>query len=293
MTTSTTELDAPHVIRMTDLDPGWHYAPHSTDAGFMRWMITYVGGPPGHLHDKPESGIVGKRCIQGIMGLPVGQRQFGLHRHTTTEIYFILKGRVESLEGEGQRQMAGPMDCIYIPVDSPHCVRTVGDEDVLLLFYHDDHEKYGESKYVADDDPSVMGPCPHPTIIKWDDLDANWDADKAKEAGHQRWSVSWVGGTDGKLNHNPGVAAENHAIAVGATTILTANAGVEETWSSVRYLLVTKGRMRVIGHEHLGDLEPYDTLVVPAGYAHAVRAVGLEPLQYIWLHENQDQPQTG
>ena len=292
-TVATTELTAPHVVRFEDLEPGWHYAPHSTDPGFLRWMITYVGGPPGHLHDEPESGLVGKRSIQGVMGLPVGQRQYGLHRHTTTEIYLILEGRVESLEGQGRRQLAGPMDCIYIPADAPHCVRTVGDEDVLLLFYHDDHERFGESVYVPDDDPSLFEPCPHPTIVRWDALDPWWGAPRAREAGHLRWSVSWVGGgADGGLNRNPGVAAANHAVALGATVVNAANAGLEETWSSIRYLMVVSGRMRVDGRPELGVLAPYDTLVVPAGHPHAVRPVGLEPLRYVWFHEDQDDART-
>lgn len=286
----TTELAEPRVVRFEDLEPGWHEAPRSTEAGFFRWLCTYVGGPPGYLHENPASGLVGGHSVMGIMGLPTGQRQYGLHRHTTTEIYLILKGQVESLEGQGVRQLAGPMDCLYIPPQAAHCVRTVGSEDVLLMYVHDEHEELGASKYVPDDDPSLTVPEPHPKLVRWVDLDPWWGAPQAKEAAHLRWSVSWVGGADGTLNRNPAAAAHSDRVALGATVITAANAEVPERWGSVRYLQVACGRVRVVGHPELGVLQPLDVLVVPSGYSHALRPVGLGPAHVIWFHEDHGLP---
>lgn len=290
-TISTLELTGPRIVAFEDLVPGWTVAPHSNEAGFFRWLLEYVGGPPGHLHERPQSGLVGNRSIMGLMGLPVGNRQYGLHRHSTTEIYLILRGRVESIEGQGQRQLAGPLDCLYIPPGAPHCVRTVGSEDVLLLFVHDNHEPLGVSQYVTDDDPSLELEEPHPQLVRWDTLDPWWGGARAREAGHLRWSASWVGGAaDGELNHNPSTAARSTEVALGSTVISAANAEVMESWPAIRYVMVAKGRARVEGHPDLPEMKPLDVLVVPAGCPHALRPVGLEPVQLIWFHEDLGQP---
>jgi mannose-6-phosphate isomerase-like protein (cupin superfamily) len=291
-TVSTLELTEPRVVRFLDLVPGWHEAPHSDQAGFFRWLSTYVGGPPGHLHEHPASGLVGGHSVMGIMGLPVGQRQYGLHRHTTTEIYLILRGHVESIEGEGQRQRLGPMDVLFIPEQSPHCVRTVGNEDVLLMYVHDEHEPLGASRYVPDDDPSLDDPDPHPSVIRWDDLDPSWAAPHATEAGNLRWSVSWVGGSDTRLNLNPDKAARHDRVALGATVITAANSAGPESWDTVRCLQVADGRVVVDGRPELGVIEPLDVLVVPHGYPHRLRAVGLEGATIIWWHEDNVLPTT-
>jgi mannose-6-phosphate isomerase-like protein (cupin superfamily) len=285
-TISTLALDAPRVVRFDDLVPGWHEAPHSTEPGYLRWLSVYVGGIPGHLHEYPASGLVGGHSIVGLMGLPVGQRQYGLHRHTTTEIYLIIQGRVESIEGEGKRQTLGPMDVLYIPVQSPHCVRTIGDEDVLLLFVHDEHEPLGASRYVTDDDPSLNEPEPHPVVVRWDDLEPHWGAPQATEAGTMRWSVSWVGGGEHRLNLNPGRAVQHDQVALGATVIPAANVETPQSWDSVRCVQVVNGRLRVEGHPELGVLEALDVLVVPRNYVHALRPVGREGARYVWWHED-------
>ena len=291
--TSTAELTEPRVVRFDDLEPGWNEAKNSTEAGFLRWLSVYVGGPPGYLHERPATGLVGKHSVMGIMGLPAGQRQWGLHRHTTVEIYLILKGHVESLEAAGITQMMGPMDLLYIPVDAPHAVRTVGDEDVLLMYVHDQHEELGASRYFADDDPSHAGEDIHPIVVKWDDLEPWWGATQAKDAGHMHWSVSWVGGGEGTLNLNRGRAAEDGTVALGATVISAANVQAPQSWPSIRYVQVVKGRVRVEGHRELGELGPLDVLVVPADYAHALRPVGVDPATVVWFHEDNGLPNAG
>lgn len=292
-TISTQELTEPRLVRFEELVPGWNEAKCSTEPGFLRWLSTYVGGPPGYLHEHPAPGLVGRHSVMGIMGLPVGQRQWGLHRHTTTEIYLILRGRVESLEAEGVTQSMGPMDLLYIPADAPHAVRTVGDEDVLLMYVHDEHEALGASRYYADDDPSHARPSIHPTVVRWDDLEPWWGAPQAKEAGHMRWSVTWVGGGDGRLNLNRGRAAHSDVAALGATVISVANVETPQRWDTVRYIQIVEGRVRVEGHPELGELKPLDVLVVPSGYPHALRPVGVEPATVVWFHEDNGLPAAG
>ncbi len=285
-TVETRDLTAPVVLRFDDLERPWDYAPHSDEPGFLRWLMTQVGGPPGHLHEYPATGLVAERSIMGTMGLPVGQRQYGLHRHTTTEIYLVLRGRVESIESQGRRQQAGPLDLIYIPAEAPHAVRTIGDEDALVVFFHDEHERLGESRYVTDDDPSLVDDPIHPQIVRWDDLEPWWDADGARGAGQLRWSVAWIAPEQGEMAINPGASAVSPSVAMGATTILASQVAPPARWPLVRYLMVIEGRARVVEHPELGTLEPLDTLIVPPDHAHSLRPVGLDPLRVVWFHEH-------
>ncbi|CAB4864155.1 unannotated protein [freshwater metagenome] len=289
-TVRTDELDGPVVVRFEDLVPGWHEAKCSTEAGFLRWLSPYVGGPPGHLHEHPATGLVGVHSTMGVMGLLSGQRQWGVHRHTTTEIYLILRGHVATVEAGGVSQPMGPMDLLYIPREAPHAVRAVGEEDVLLMYVHDDHERLGESRYYADDDPSVQGPDIHPTVVRWNDLEPWWGAPGAGLAGSFNWSVTWAGGGEGRLNLNPGVAAVGEGCAMGATVIAAANAQEPERWETVRYLQVVSGRVSVEGRPDLGVLGAYDVLIVPPGHSHALRAVGLDDATIVWFHEDDGRP---
>lgn len=285
-TTDTGALTAPVVLRFDDLDRPWDIAPRSNEPGHLRWLMTYVGGPPGHLHEHPETGLVAERAIMGMMGLPVGQRQYGLHRHTTTEIYLVLRGRVESIESQGHRQIAGPLDLLYIPAEAAHAVRTVGDEDALVLFLHDEHEPLGQSRYVTDDDPSLVDDPLRPQLVRWDDLEPWWDAADARRAGSLRWSVAWIAPDNGAVAINPGASAISPTVGMGATTILASQVAPAATWPLVRYLMVVEGRGRIVEHPELGTLAPFDTVVVPRGHAHSLRPVGLDPLRVVWFHEH-------
>jgi len=279
------DLDAPRAVRFDQLRPAWGKAERSDEAGYIRWLLSYVGGPPGWLEERPESGLIGDRSVLGLMGLPAGQRQFGLHCHPTAEIYLILAGRVESIEAEGVRRALGPLDCLYIPPEAPHCVRALGDEDVLLLYAHDDHERLGAARYIEDSDPALIGPAPHPEVIAIDRLAPRWGAERAREPGHRRWSVSWVGGAEPLLDHNPERSARNQRVALGMTAIEAGGSTPEEAWDAVRYLFVHAGRLAVEGHPELAALGPRDVLVVPPGCACGLRPLGLEPARVLWLHQ--------
>lgn len=222
----------------------------------------------------------------GVMGLPAGHRQYGLHRHTTTEVYVILKGQVEVLGVGGVRGHAGPMDCLYFPVGAPHAVKAGSDEDVLLMYVHDEHEELGSAEYFVDDDPSLPEDAPDPVIIKWEDLEPAEAGPKSSEAGHMRKMANWVGGGEGKLNLDRGVAAENALIALGATELRSASSVPAEDWDTIRYLQVIEGRIRVEGHSDLGIAGKWDVIVVPAGKSPDLVSVGIEPVRMIWFHED-------
>ena len=66
-----------------------------------------------------------------------------MHVHSVTEIYVILKGEAESFDGVGNKHRAGPMDCLYIPAGVPHGVRTVGGEDLDLIWLHGRDRAFG------------------------------------------------------------------------------------------------------------------------------------------------------
>lgn len=171
------------VVRNKDLEPNWSVK-QAKEPGFMRSLITWVGGPEGYINTNLDVSVISQSCAVGLMRMPVGNRQAGVHVHSVAEIYVILKGEVEGFDGVGNSHRAGLLDCLYIPAGVPHGVRTVGDADVELIWLHDAIEKLGVSTYLD-------GPGPFPaqdevSLVRFVDLTPDWGGDKAKEGGHLR-----------------------------------------------------------------------------------------------------------
>jgi mannose-6-phosphate isomerase-like protein (cupin superfamily) len=272
--------DAPIVVRLDDLKPFWGTS-HATEPGFLRWLVTYVGPPEGNPN--PESGAVSERVILGLMRLYAGNRQYGVHTHTVTEVYLILRGEVESIEPGGIRHVAGPMDCLYIPPGAPHGVRAIGDEDVDLVWIWDGLEPAGGSTYYEDDE--LEGDFPRVTKVRWQDLEPQWVTEKAKEGGHMRWNVSWVGGEEGMahLNREAGVISDK--IAIGAMVLLRNNTQISHSHPITEMYVIAEGECKLNEHPEIPPLGPLDALILPPGVDHGVRAVGDKDLRLIWLHD--------
>jgi mannose-6-phosphate isomerase-like protein (cupin superfamily) len=270
-------------LRVDSLSPTW-WTPHAREPGYLRWIVSYVGGPPGFINNNPETGFLSERVVAGLMWLPIGNRQYGVHVHTVTEIYVILKGRVESVEPGGTPHVAGPLDCLYIPAGSPHAVRAIGDEDVLLLWVHDALEPEGASQYFDDDEPRPDG-APSVSLIRWEALEPRWTTPGAKQGGHMRWATSWVGGGEGLVHFNREAGATSDRIAFGATVVPPGNAQVPHSHGVVEHYVVARGQAAVLGEPGLPPLGPCDFATFPAGEVHGFRAVGDEPLHLLWIHE--------
>lgn len=81
----------------------------------MRWLVSWVGGPPGYINPSQGVSVVSDEMAVGYMSLPIGQKQPGLHTHTVAEIYIVLSGQLMGWDGRGDEHLAGPDDCVYIP----------------------------------------------------------------------------------------------------------------------------------------------------------------------------------
>ena len=92
-------------IRNKDLAPTWTVK-QAKEPGFMRSLITWVGGPDGYINTNPEVAVISQSAAVGLMRMAVGNRQAGVHIHSITEIYVILKGEVESFDGVGNLHRA-------------------------------------------------------------------------------------------------------------------------------------------------------------------------------------------
>jgi mannose-6-phosphate isomerase-like protein (cupin superfamily) len=286
-----TELEEPRLIRWTELAPRW-VVPHSKEAGYLRFNVSYVGGPPGFVNIHPETGLISSRTAIGLMWMPAGQRQFGLHRHTVAESYVILQGTVESIEPTaaaaehaGEDHLAGTLDLMHMPAGSPHASRTVGAEDVMLLWFHDGVEREDAAIYYEEDDPELAG-MPLAQVVKADALAPSWDDPGAREAGTMRMATSYIGGPDGFLNYNRGQAVVSDRNAAGLIEIPPGNAEAPRTYGSPRYCIVASGTAAVVGHPELPFAEKWDMLVLPQTGAYAIRTVGIEPLRMISILED-------
>lgn len=275
--------DAIRIVRIRDLEPTWTVL-RAKEPGFMRSLVTWLGGPEGHINTNPGVAIESRQGAVGLMDMGPGQRQPGVHTHSMVEIYVILDGMVESFDGVGNRHTAGPLDCLYIPKGVPHGVRTVGDKPVKLLWVNDAIEKWGVSFYQEGPGPHAAEDGRTVALVRFNDLEPSWSAPRAKEAGFLRWSVSWVGSAHDATgrNFNPGAAALNERAGVTLTVLLAANRLPEDDTARGNRLLVvargaailTKGGARI-------EVGPLDAIYCPAGERLDLRASGDAPVYVV------------
>ncbi len=76
------------LVRDADLEPSWDLK-RATEPGFLRTLTTWVGGPEGYINSNLTASVQSKRCAVGLMRMPVGNRQPGVHVHSITEIYIV------------------------------------------------------------------------------------------------------------------------------------------------------------------------------------------------------------
>src|SRR5688572_6786020 len=96
------------IVRNRDLEPTWTVL-RAREPGFMRSLVTWMGGPEGYINTNPNVAIESLDCAVGLMDMGPGQRQPGVHVHSMVEIYVILDGMAESFDGVGNRHTAGPL----------------------------------------------------------------------------------------------------------------------------------------------------------------------------------------
>ena len=270
------------IIRNDDLEPAWTVK-QAKEPGFLRSLITWVGGPEGYINTNPRQAARSLDATLGLMRMPVGNRQAGVHVHSVTEIYVILKGQVESFDGVGNVHRAGPLDCLYIPKGVPHGVRTVGDVDLELIWFHDAIERNGVSVYLDGD-----GPFPaedEVRLIAHRDLEPDWNGRRAKEGGTLRWTSNWVAALAGGINHNPSVAVCNESVAAGVTAILPGNSSVMHRHGFAETYVVLSGSATVHSGDEVAHLGRLDAARFDAGEDHRIRNLGEGVLQVFYLHE--------
>jgi quercetin dioxygenase-like cupin family protein len=245
------DLAAPAVVRFGSLEPRWTTS-RATEPGFFRWLVSYLGGPPGHVNPSPESGITSDGAVVGVMGIPAGNRQHGFHTHTVAEIYVVLRGSLRS-RGPRTDHLAGELDCIVIPAGVAHGVEAVGDSDAVFLWLHDAVEPAGTAVYYDSlDDPPPTGD--EIRLVSWKSLPVTRDD---TEGGYVQTRRTWL---DGGL----GIESLELAAASRSRTALAAAPVVA---------VVVAGGARC-GDAELGLL---DAVVVPPGSEHWFSAGPLAP----------------
>ncbi|MEZ5854676.1 MAG: cupin domain-containing protein [Hyphomicrobiaceae bacterium] len=272
--------DAIRVVRINDLEPSWTVL-RAREPGFMRSLVTWMGGPEGYINTNPGVAIESRSCAVGLMDMGPGQRQPGVHTHSMVEIYIILDGMVESFDGVGHSHTAGPLDCLYIPKGVPHGVRTIGNKPVKLLWVNDAIEKWGVSLYQE-------GPGPHEAengqtvaLIPFIDLEPNWSADRAKEAGFLRWCVTWVGSADHATgpNFNCANSACNERVGISLIVVLPANRLPQtESTTGNHLFVVASGRAVLFDGEKHVQIHQHDAVFCPSGAQLDLRALDGAPL---------------
>ncbi len=270
----------PSVIRFRDLEPTWTTR-QAREAGFMRWLVTWVGGPAGHINTNPGVAVESTECAIGLMYLPRGQRQAGKHVHTIAEIYVVLEGTLEGFDATHDPHRAGPLDCTAIPAGCPHGVRNCGTEDVVLVWVHDGIERSDAAVYHADD--AAFGDVPPIELVRFADLEPDWSAPGACEPGTMRWSVQWVCGPANPPGLNPGAAQRNSRVSVGMTMLEPGHRIPAASETATRFYLVLQGEAITGSAAGAAVLGRLDGLNIPAGEAVALRNNGPSSLRLLWV----------
>ncbi len=269
----------PRIVRFRDLEATWT-TKRAREAGFMRWLVTWLGGPAGHINTNPGVAIESTQCAVGMMYLPRGQRQAGKHVHGVTEVYVVLQGELEGFDASGHPHRAGPMDCTYIPVGCPHGVRNCGMEDVFLVWIHDGIERNDAAVYYPDD--HAFDDPPPIELVRFADLEPDWSGPDARVPGTMHWGVRWVSGLTGSAVASPG-AVHNSKIAIGMTVLEPGNGiPLQERPVSRLYLVIGGEAVTDIG-AGTTTLGMLDALHLPEGHAGLLRNGGLAPLRLLWI----------
>jgi mannose-6-phosphate isomerase-like protein (cupin superfamily) len=270
----------PRIVRFRDLEPSWT-TKQAKQPGFMRWLVTWVGGPAGHINTNPGVAIESRQCAVGMMYLPRGQRQAGKHTHGVTEIYVVLQGVLEGFDASAELHRAGPMDCTYIPAGCPHGVRNCGLEDVILVWVHDGIERNGTAVYYPDD--HAFADAPPMDIVRFADLEPGWSAPEAQIPGTMRWSVNWVGDHNDTRNHNPKTAIHNQKVAIGMTVLEPGHSNPADPLPGSRLYLVIEGEAITSIDDHTTILGHFDGLHLPSNDTARMRNNGPHPLRLLWV----------
>jgi len=281
------DLSGASIIRFNDLAPSWHLP--GQEPGMMRWLTSWVAGPEGYVNSNPGYAALSQEISAGLMYLDVGNRQRGLHYHSVTEIYVILKGQVLGWDGKHDEHIAGPMDCIYIPAGVPHGVRCYGTEEVEVIWLHDQIEKKGTTRYYTMEDKITTPQVGEISVIKFNDLEPQWNGPNVREPGHLHWLINWVGGREGFINLNPKYAAVSDHVAMGLLVVLPAQKQVSRSGSSAELYIVIRGTTLVDTGNGNVQLNRLDAVHLAAGKPRMFRNHGNEPVFILWVHEK---PQT-
>lgn len=267
----------PRIVRFRDLEPSWN-TKQAKEPGFMRWLVTWVGGPAGHINTNTGVSVESTQCAVGMMYLPRGQRQAGKHTHGVTEIYVVLQGTLEGFDASGHPHRAGPMDCTYIPAGCPHGVRNCSLDDVVLIWVHDGIERNGTAVYYPDD--HEFADVPPVELVRFADLEPDWTGPGARTPGTMRWSAGWVGNREDALHRK---SIHNARVAVGMTALEPGHTIPAELLPAPRLYLVIDGEavtdigtgVTVLGH--------LDGLHLPPGETARIRNNGPRPLRLLWV----------
>ncbi len=265
------------LIRDRDLEPSW-VLKRAREPGFQRSLTTWVGGPEGYVNTHVKESARSRVIAGGLMRMAVGNRQPGVHVHSVTEIYIILKGEVESYDGVGRTHRAGPFDCLYIPAGVPHAVRAIGNEDLELIWIHDGIERHDVSVYLDGD-----GPFPSESevvLIPYRDLRPG---QRLSSGGD--WSLSWVAGPDGTTNFNPGIAEPNPIIAMGMTAVPQGGAFAPHTRTGAALSIVLQGDGEVRINATATGIGSLDGVYHPAADPTGIANMSDQPLYVMWVDE--------
>lgn len=101
------------LVRFTELEPSWDVK-RATEPGFMRWVVSWLGGPPGFVNFNPGVAADSARTAAGLMGfLPSGNRD-AREPEAFDRLFLCVGARIVARHGTGTDALSY-LDAVHVP----------------------------------------------------------------------------------------------------------------------------------------------------------------------------------
>ncbi|MGE0230204.1 MAG: cupin domain-containing protein [Flavobacteriaceae bacterium] len=122
------------IVRLEDLEPNRN-GPRAREPGFVRWVTSWVGGPPGYVNFNRGAALVSENISTGLLELMPGSKVLP-HHHQDGELYAVISGRLE-VESGAIADVCVARDAAYFPAGAVHAVRNPGPEPTRVLWVYE------------------------------------------------------------------------------------------------------------------------------------------------------------
>ncbi len=119
------------IVRFRDLEPTWT-TKQAKEPGFLRWLVTWVGGPVGHINTSPTTAIPSAKVAVGMTVLEPGH-SCPAEALLISRTYVVVGGEAITDPGSGNT-ILGRFDGLHVPAGMRVAIRNNGPDPLQMLW---------------------------------------------------------------------------------------------------------------------------------------------------------------